>query len=131
MDSKILEVLYGECRYCHQIFNVDGYTEDERNENATLNCKCNEALKYKSMIEKYEEAEGHIQDLFGDNADTYGFKPVDNEIIEILNNAAKMVAKAIIRDITVKISSDSQAKISSGADTIKVQRQRTNTVKFD
>lgn len=101
------------CKYCGQVVMIDGaiIDPDEREQQAILNCGCDQAVKHQHEMETEEErkkkltsANEKIKDLF---------KEEGEEITSLLYRLTNMCINYEIMNATVKIGGRTKAKISN------------------
>lgn len=84
----------GACRFCGQIGVVQSekeLTQVQLDEEATWNCKCDEARKMRAQEENYRTATAAVDTLFGDM----------EEEAEFLKEACKLLASGTIKTVSV------------------------------
>ena len=109
-------MMTGECIYCGQIKQVnlpDKATEDERNRQATMNCKCGKSLEVQKFENMKEKARKNINTLF------YKKYP---EMEEILNAALIPISEKKLDKVTVKVGRVTGSILMTGKGNIKVER---------
>lgn len=125
---EIAEPVYGACKYCNQICaDADDLTmtREERDEEATMHCKCPQARKHQRMKREIDSSIRRINLLFGASAGEYGFGQVSSEIIDLLSAAARLVGNEKIRSAAFSVDYADTAKISvTSKGTIKVERAK-------
>ena len=118
----------GVCRFCgqHKIIEVPGYsTQEEIDEEVTLECRCEAAKEYQKKKQKEElmemvkiSAQGTIYELFNED------KP---EIEQLLNNCIPLLVTKKAKKVTVNTGSKVTGTISIQKGTIKVERIEKST----
>ena len=118
----------GICKFCgqHRIVDVpDNFIECEVNEEATLNCNCNDSKAYKERKEKEEQikmaktsAKGTTFELFHEEFP---------EIEDILNYSMDALTQKKFKKLTITTGGKTKASITFSKDTIKVEREDKST----
>ena len=77
-------------------------------------CNCAGAVEARERKLKIESAAERIDQLFGREAETFGFEPIeDQDVIEQMKSAAALLAAQRIRSITI-VMGKTTARLSSG-----------------
>lgn len=126
--NKAMKEETGICRFCgqHRIVDVpDSFTEYEVNEEATLNCNCNDSKAYKERKEKEEQIEMAKTSAKGTTFEL--FHEEFPEIEEILNYSMDALTQKKFKKLTITTGGRTKASITFSKDTIKVEREDKST----
>lgn len=127
------DIYYGTCRFCGQMRAMDQCPENSSKEDlqemATRLCDCSEAVHYRVVQSQIESAQGKVTELFTENAEFYGFQPLDDEhILELINQIIILVANGWIKSGQVQLLGRNKAKISmTNKGEIKVERMKSSS----
>ena len=124
----------GTCQFCDQIIAVNALPSlGEADLAATDQCKCPGAKSERWIAERINDAIQRIDQLFGAEAQQYGFLPIkEREVIDLLETIAIRLAHGLISGATVRIRGSCTAKISlSAKGKIKIQRTETNAYSLE
>lgn len=126
----------GSCRFCSQmdvITCMSNLTQDEKDEIATCGCSCVQSRKYVEQKEQTENAKERINQLFGEEAENNGFKPINREkTLELMGVVVGLMAQGELRTITIEVTPTTKAKIScSSKGKINVERIDTRKCKLE
>lgn len=113
----------GTCRFCGQMKMVEvpeGLTQEEIDEEVTLDCKCDEAKAYQEKKENEERLEAQQLSAKGATFELFheGFPEVEN----ILNECIPLLVTKKAKKITINTGTKVTAQISINKGTIKVER---------
>lgn len=130
MDKKLYTS--GACRFCGQIFtlSVTHFSKDEADEKATCECRCNEAQEYQRRKESLSVGLANIEELYGENAGTYNFTPVNEITVETLKDMLKNCFAGNLRAVNFVLPDGTKGKISFPDHAI-VERLRNTKVKLE
>lgn len=109
--------MVGKCEYCGTEIGVIANSQAEANEIASEQCDCSgarTAQKKRILSEKLKE-------LAGDQCEEMGFRPVDTDIKDAIENIGKMVIDSRIQNITIKVDG-TLINIKGGAK-VKISRK--------
>ena len=124
----------GACPYCGQLvaLEVEAETEEEATRLAAETCSCVGARRERETVQRIETAHDRINQLFGENATEYGFKPLSaTEPIELMKDIAVLVARGVITSSVMGISGQCRAKISlTSKGEIKVERSEARSLQL-
>lgn len=128
--------VYGTCRFCGQIVmdvGTKAMNQKKRDELASRRCDCAEAQRYDKVMRQVERAEERIDELFGAEASALDFVPIeDAATLQLLRDAATLIARKVVDAVQVKISGTVAAKISGNSKGgISVERKETTSQKLD
>ena len=127
-----MEAEYGVCRYCGQVnINIDtaNCSKEEADALASKNCGCSGAKVSREREGQIQKAKERIEQLFGISASLLGFEPVNDDVVEMLNNLVPQLAEDTLLAITVYINSETKAKLAMTAKG-KIKVERTDTTKY-
>lgn len=125
-----IAVTTGVCRYCGQLITVDPHpTQSDADDTASEVCSCPRAREERRVTEQIESANDRVNQLFGEQAEELGFKPiVESGPVELLNTAVELIARRRISSMAVQIRGQCKAKVSFTAKgKIKVERSETRS----
>ena len=127
-----MEQQTGTCRFCGQtqmIQSEETLTAPQLEEQATMQCECDEAMVYKEVANRRKVAKKRVEELFGNEAGE--FKQSDKVLKEIVT-AVDLVCDKMIKQITVTIRTGLKCRVMLMAkDKIKVVRETSNTEAFE
>ena len=119
------------CRYCGQMIILDEsaikcLTPAAITEMATCECNCDEAREYSELKARIDRAVFRLHDIFGENCEKAGYRPVSDEIFAHLVLSVELVGKKVVPMIQYKLSPTETAKISIDAKgRVQLLRQKT------
>lgn len=113
----------GACRFCGQMKLIDvpdTATQEEIDEEVTLECKCREARAYQEKKEAEERIEEQKVSAMGTTFELFhnDFPDVEN----MLNNCIPLLVTKKIKKATINTGTKVTAAISIQRGTIKVER---------
>ena len=123
-------VTTGECKYCHQLQEVGPHpSQAAADETATEVCSCPSARTDRRIAEQIEDAQSHVNRLFGEGAEDLGFKPIAGDgAIELLERVVELIARGPISSASLNIRGQCKAKFSiTSKGKIKVSRSETRS----
>lgn len=116
----------GACRFCGQLKKVEtmvGWTHDQCDELATETCGCIDSCTYARKKGQKERAHMKINMLFVDTKDN---EPLDQAAVELVREAAELVAEGKIKSCMLDNGNGCKAKLSiTSKGNIKVERTDT------
>lgn len=118
-----MEAKKGACRYCGQnkIIEVpSGYTQEEVDEEVTMECKCDEAKAYQEKKEREERLEAQKLSAKGTTFEL--FHNDFPEVGEVLNNVISLLVAKKVKKMTINTGTKVTATIGISKGTIKVER---------
>lgn len=117
----------GACRYCGQVYNTQGVTQEEADARATQVCSCDDALQAKRVTEIIRDAKGKADDLLGEIGEADGFVPVEDENVRALIDASiERAAYGDLREAAFQITGHGAVKIKrTDKGGVKIERSRT------
>ena len=119
-----MEDNYSGCKFCGQVIMVTKEFEKYEEEAATMQCNCDRAKEYAAKVRTYERAKKEISKFFGEGTEELEINGVSVEVEEMLCTLTKMINDGKIKDASIKIGNQLQAKISKTANgKIKIQRK--------
>ncbi|MCH5340070.1 MAG: hypothetical protein J1E01_01255 [Acetatifactor sp.] len=128
---KGLETQTGTCRFCGQsgvIHTMFGWSQEQIDEQVTLNCQCEAAQSYKKAKERREKAKKRIYELFGAGAE----KPVSEEAVAIMDAAVDAIENKGMKSITVDLGHGVRGKVAKMAkESIKVEHSERKTQTYE
>lgn len=126
-----LEEQTGHCRFCGQagfVRTMVGWSEERVNEQATLQCQCENAQAYTKAIERKQKAKKRINELFGEGAES----PVKSNVTDLLLLTVDVIEDKAMKGITVDIGHGIKAKVSKMAkESIKVERSENKKTTYE
>lgn len=124
-----MAVTRGVCRYCGQIQEVGPHpSQAAADETASEVCNCPTARQERRVMEQVEDACERVQRLFGDEAESLGFKPVPDEAVGLLEKVVEMIARGPISSASLNVRGRCKAKFSiTSKGKIKVSRSETRS----
>ena len=114
-DKPKAEFYFGACRFCGQVGNTDiAYlTQEEANDAATDNCKCDEACAERRIRRQIQSAASNIRDIFGAGAEEHGFQEItEPEIFRLLENVIELTARRKLASSVIQIRGYCRAAIA-------------------
>lgn len=123
-------VTTGACRYCGQLQEVGPHpSQAAADETATEVCSCPSARTARRIAEQIEDAQDRVNRLFGERAETLGFKPIAGDgAIELLEKVVELIARGPISSASLNIRGQCKAKFSiTSKGKIKVPRSETRS----
>lgn len=116
----------GACRFCGQLKKVEtmvGWTDQQCDELATETCGCIDSCTYARKKGQKERAHKKIDKLFVETLDN---EPLDQAAVNLLHEAADIVADGKIKSFNLDNGNGCKAKINITAKgNIKVERTDT------
>ena len=113
----------GACRYCGQVYNTQGVTQEEADRIATQVCSCDDARKEKRILEIIQDAQERAEMLSGPDGEADGFTAVDSpEVGDLINRAIERVARGELHEVSMQIIGCGTAKITGKAGGIRITR---------
>lgn len=124
-----MTVTTGACRYCGQIQEVGPHpSQAAADDTATEVCNCPTARQERRVHEQVADACERVQRLFGDDAESLGFKPIPDEAVGLLENVVEMIARGPISSASLNVRGRCKAKFSvTSKGKIKVSRSETRS----
>lgn len=118
----------GTCKFCGQTMNTAAETEEEANDYASFYCGCTSAR----LLREAASAKEKVQELFGENAITYGFRPIaDESFINFLDSIIDHIALGEFPAASVLFSGGRAVIKRGGNGKIKVQRASSNRCELE
>ena len=122
----------GSCRFCGQtqsIVSEERLTEPQLEEQATMQCECDEALAYKEAANRRQVAKQRVTELFGEGAGEYR-QP--EAVINAIMQSVDLVCDKATKQIVFTIRTGLHARIMQMAkDKIKVVRESSNSESYE
>lgn len=124
-----MAITTGACKYCGQIQEVGPHpSQAAADETASEVCNCPTARQERRVHEQVEDACERVQRLFGDDAESLGFKPIPDEAVGLLENVVEMIARGPISSASLNVRGRCKAKFSiTSKGKIKVSRSETRS----
>lgn len=124
-----MAITTGACKYCGQIQEVGPHSSQAAaDETASEVCNCPTARQERRVHEQVEDACERVQRLFGDDAESLGFKPIPDEAVGLLENVVEMIARGPISSASLNVRGRCKAKFSiTSKGKIKVSRSETRS----
>ena len=121
------EIITGACRYCGQLHQSTGVTQEEADRIATQACQCDGARKEKRIRDVIRDARERAEDLLGEGGALDGFVTIrDSGVRNLIDDAIELVATFELKEVTMQISGCGAVKVkSSGIGGVKIERTRT------
>ena len=108
------EAIMGACRFCGQMHQTTGVTQEEADRIATRVCQCDGAKRERRLREIIRDAKERAEMLFGDGGKLDGFTPIDSQGVKALIDAAvELVACGDLNTLTMEIDGCGAAKITA------------------
>lgn len=128
-DEEIGSFRLGKCKYCGQIQEVGPHpSQAAADDTATEVCNCPTARQERRVHEQVADACERVQRLFGDDAESLGFKPIPDEAVGLLENVVEMIARGPISSASLNVRGRCKAKFSvTSKGKIKVSRSETRS----
>lgn len=129
-----IAVTRGVCGFCGQYIEVDPHpSQVEADKTASEVCSCFEAKRMRRINEQIEDAQEKIARLFGEEAESLGFKPINGRgPIELLEQIVGLIAHGEITSAAVNIRGQCKAKLSlTSKEKIKVSRSETRSYNLE
>lgn len=128
--KKILHT--APCRFCGQLVQIEGdsdLTEPQKQEIATSNCSCDEAVEYRKEKCRKENALKNVSKLFGEDAPQD--KRVREDIVKILMAAVEEIYTGGLAKVTLNLRGGVKASVSQNSKgEINVERIETKKQKL-
>lgn len=124
-----MAITTGACKYCGQIQEVGPHpSQAAADETASEVCNCPTARQERRVHEQVEDACERVQRLFGDDAESLGFKPIPDEAVGLLEAVVEMIARGPISSASLNVRGRCKAKFSiTSKGKIKVSRSETRS----
>lgn len=124
-----MAITTGACKYCGQIQEVGPHpSQAAADETASEVCNCPTARQERRVHEQVEDACERVQRLFGDDAESLGFKPIPDEAVGLLENVVEMIARGPISSASLNVRGRCKAKFSiTSKGKIKVSRSEARS----
>lgn len=120
------------CRFCGQIVQLDtdeNLTAAQAEEQATMMCKCDQAVEYQKEALRKEKALQNVNTLFGEDAPDG--KRIGEGIVKILQQAVEVIYNGSLAKITLNIRGGIKATVSQNSKgEINVERMETKKQKL-
>ena len=113
-----------ECRFCGQVEQIEGVdlTEEQAEEEATMRCKCSDAVIYRKEKNRKKKALENVKTLFGSEREA---------VLNLLNNAVESICDDEMERITVNLYGGVKCTISQNSKgEINVERTVTKKQKL-
>ena len=123
-------VTRGACQYCGQLQEVGPHpSQAAADETASEVCSCPSARHARRINEQIEAARERVNRLFGDGAESLGFKPIAGDgAIELLERVVELIARGPISSASLNVRGQCKAKFSiTSKGKIKVSRSETRS----
>lgn len=124
-----MAVTTGACQYCGQMQEVGPHpSQAAADETASEVCNCPRAREERRVRERAEDARERVQRLFGEEAETLGFKPVSDDAVLLCERVVEMIARGPISSASLNIRGQCKAKFNvTSKGKIKVSRSETRS----
>lgn len=120
------------CRFCGQMVQFEGdydLTDPQKQEQATMMCKCAEAAEYQKKKLRKEKAIKNVQALFGEDASPD--KRASEKIVDILTAAVEEIYTGELARVTLNLRGGVKGIVSqNGKGEINVERIETKKQKL-
>lgn len=122
-------VTTGACRYCGQLQEVGPHpTQAAADETASEVCSCAGAKRERRVREQTEDAQEKISRIFGEEAESLGFRAAPEETVGLLNLTVGLIARGFISSANMNLLGLCRAKLSvTSKGKIKVSRSETRS----
>lgn len=122
-------VTTGACRYCGQLQEVGPHpTQAAADETASEVCSCPGAKRERRVREQTEDAQEKISRIFGEEAESLGFRAAPEETVGLLNLTVGLIARGFISSANMNLLGLCRAKLSvTSKGKIKVSRSETRS----
>lgn len=117
-DEK-MKKFTGICKYCGTEYTVIAESQNDANDMASEQCACggNKVAEKKKMMKE------NIDQLLGTECEALGFRPVDREIIAVIEQLGCMAIDGRIQNVAIKVDG-TVINIKAGEKT-KIKRKYT------
>lgn len=122
MANENFKNFLGKCKCCGIEYSVIALTQEDADEIATENCKCNGAQLEKIKV----TLKSRLNDVCGTHAPDFGFSAVDPEIYTALRQICDWVVENKIHNATLQID-ETKIQIANTGNKCKVKRIKTIT----
>ena len=112
------------CRFCGQTAMVDATTEAEALHLATMQCDCDEAIRYKEMYRKAEEAVAKMEALYDDES-------VPEEIIKLMKQNIGLMREGVITEAQYKLRNGKKLKVKYTGSNYTIECSKADKKKVD
>ena len=122
MNEK--QIHTAECRFCGQVVQMEDVdlTEEQAQEEATMRCKCIDAIRYRKEKNRRKKALENVKTLFGSEREA---------VLNLLNNAVESIGDDEMERITVNLYGGVKCTISQNSKgEINVERTVTKKQKL-
>lgn len=122
-------VTTGACRYCGQLQEVGPHpTQAAADETASEVCSCPGAKRERRVREQTEDAQEKTSRIFGEEAESLGFRAAPEETVALLNLTVGLIARGFISSANMNLLGLCRAKLSvTSKGKIKVSRSETRS----
>lgn len=122
-------VTTGACRYCGQLQEVGPHpTQAAADETASEVCSCAAAKRERRVREQTEDAQEKITRIFGEEAESLGFRAAPEESVALLNLTVGLIARGFVSSANLNLLGLCKAKLSiTSKGKIKVSRSETRS----
>ena len=122
-------VTTGACRYCGQLQEVGPHpTQAAADETASEVFSCPGAKRERRVREQTEDAQEKISRIFGEEAESLGFRAAPEESVALLNLTVGLIARGFISSANMNLLGPCTAKLSvTSKGKIKVSRSETRS----
>lgn len=118
--------LEGACIFCGQMQTVLASSDEEANQVATENCRCDRSKKARSA----KQCKDNIQEICGPNANEYQMDVLDEEVIEIIKDLGSMCVYDNIEAASIRLP-DSVVALKQTKDGVAVSRKKALSVRLE
>jgi hypothetical protein len=126
---------FGTCHYCGQVTALEESfaTLAAADISAAETCDCFSARNEKRIKKQIAAAKERVEQIFGKDAESVGFVPIDAKAtIELFNELVELTARGYITSTTVNVRGRCKAKISyTSKEKIKVERSETRSCQLE
>ena len=119
------EAIMGACRFCGQMHQTTGVTQEEADRIATQVCSCPGAKAEKHVRAIIRDAQERAEALFGEGGTEDGFVEVDSPAVRALIDAAiERVAYGELQKVSMLIPGCGSAEIAATKNGVRITRSR-------
>ena len=112
------------CKYCGQTTMVEAQTEAKALHMATMQCDCDEAMRYKDMHRKAEEAVEKMEALYSDES-------VPEEIIDLMKQNIDLMRDGVLAEAQYKLRNGKKLKVKYSGYSYTIECSKADKKKVD
>jgi len=115
---------FSACKYCGQTAMVEAQTEAEALHLATMQCDCEEALNYRSVYMKAEEAVTEMKEM-------YSAEKVQDRLIDIAEECIGIMALGMLNKMTLELPNGKKLKVARKGHGFSVECSKADKKKVE